>query len=240
MDEQELMSGVSPEAQPPVGEAEKMLSQSEVNALIARTKQASLAKARQEVEREYQQRMEQQQQASAPQRNESQDGSINPPSQAQADALYQQVQERFNRDMQERQLQYEVNNLANMYEAKVNHAKTQYQDFDEVTKGFDPGAFPNLIYLVAGMENAGDIVYDLLKDKRKLVYVNNLAQTAPQLAQAELAKLAQSIATNRTAVAEANQYATSEPLNPLTPSRVAGSNGKMTVSDLRAQPWLRG
>jgi len=229
MDEQ-VGSGATPEIQPPMGEAEKMLSQSEVNALIARVKQASVAKGRQEAEREYQERLEKQ----------NRDSEIHPPVQAQIDAALQQYEEKRNREMQEHQLRTEAANLASMYEARVSQSRSNYEDFDTVTKGFDPSNFPNLVYLVAGMENAGDIIYDLLKDKRKLVTVNDLARTAPQLAQLELARLSQSISANRAALAEAGQHSISEPLSPLTPSRVSGSNGKMSISDLRKQSYLRG
>jgi len=236
MDEQNLVSGVSPEIQP--APSEKMLSQSEVNALIAREKQAAAARARQEAEREYQQRAEQQQQAQQQTMQKQQGGEY--PSQVDADTIYQQVQERFNREMQERQFQQEMTNVANQYHAKMDVGRQAYSDFDDITKDFDPTAFPQLVYLVSGLENAGDIIYDLSKNASKLVTLNELAKTSPRMAQVELARLSQSISQNNMARQEAEQNPTSMPLSPLQPSRVPGSNGQMTVRDLRSQPWLKG
>ena len=230
MDEQ-LNGTAVPEIQPS-GSAEKMLTQSEVNSLVAREKQNAAARARQEVEREYQQRLEQ--------TRAQQPGQDSHPNQADADAIYQQVQERFNRELQERQFQQEVTQIANSYHARIEHGKKGYADFEEVTKDFDPGAFPQLIYLLSGMDNAGDIVYDLSKNPHKLSSLDHLAQRSPKLAQAELMRLGSSISQNNTARMDAEQNSVSAPLNPLIPSRVSGSNGKMGISDLRKQNWLKG
>jgi hypothetical protein len=235
MDEQILSSGATPESQQ-IAPSEKMLSQSEVNALIAREKQAALARGRQEAEREYQQRSEQ----ANMQAQQQQQEAPRAPSQADTDSIYQQVQERFNREMQERQFQTEMSNLADAYHAKMKTGRETYDDFDEVTKDFDPGAFPQLLWLVSGMENAGDIIYDLSKNPHKLAAIDSLAAKSVPMAQAELRKLSQSISHNSNAKNEYEQNPTAAPLNPLQPSRVSGSNGKMTVNDLRNQPWLRG
>lgn len=242
MDEQNLVSGAPPEMQQPAV-SEKMLSQSEVNALIAREKQGAAARARQEVEREYQQRAEQsqmQQQQQMQSQQMGQQGAARGPSEAEADAIYQQVQERFNREMQERQFQQDMTNVANSYHSKMDYSRKAYSDFDEVTKEFDPTAFPQLVYLVSGLENAGDIIYDLSKNPSKLATLDALAQRSPRMAQAELGRLSQSISQNSNARQEAEQNPTQAPLNPLQPSRVSGSGGQMTIKDLRNQPWLKG
>ncbi len=237
MDEQNLVSGAPPEMQQP---EERTFSQADVNALVGREKQAAAARARQEVEREYQQRAEQANaQKQMHSQQQEQQAMSHGPSQAEADAIYQQVQERFNREMQERQFQQEMTNVANAYHSKMDYSRKGYSDFDEVTKDFDPTAFPQLVYLVSGLENAGDIIYDLSKNPSKLATLDALAQRSPRMAQAELGRLSSSISQNSQARQEAEQNPTQAPLNPLQPSRVSGSNGKMTVSDLRNQPWLR-
>lgn len=240
MDEQ-MMGGAAPEMQAPAP-TEKMLSQSEVNSLIAREKQAAANRARQEVEREYQQRLEQmqhQQQAQGGGQGDQREHTG--PTQAEADSIYQQVQERFNREMQERQFQQEITNIANNYHAKIEHGKKSYEDFDKITENFDPGAFPQLIYLVSGIDNAADIIYDLSKNPNKLAAIDLLAQRSPKMAHAELMKLSGSISQNMQAKSENEQNPVSQPLSPLNPSRTsAGSNGPMSVSDLRGQKWLRG
>ena len=238
MDEQNLGSGATPEMQQPAM-SQRTFTQDDVNALIGKEKQMAAARARQEVEREYQQRAEQaqmQQQQMQAQNPEEPRG----PSQADADAMYQQVQERFNRDMQERQFENDMTNMVQSYHAKMGHARQSYSDFDEVTKQFDPTQFPQLTFYISQMENAGDIIYDLSQNPNKIATLDLLAQRSPQLAQAELHKLSQSIAHNSNARNEAEGNTSLAPLNPLQPSRVSGSNGKMTVNDLRNQPWLRG
>ena len=240
MDDQNLVGGAPPEMQQPEM-SEKTFTQADVNALVGREKQIAAQRARQEVEREHQQRAAQEhQQMQMQAQQQEQQRQSNGPSEADADAIYQQVQERFNREMQDRQFQQEMTNVANSYHAKMDYGRKAYGDFDEITKDFDPTAFPQLVYLVSGLENAGDIIYDLSKNPSKLATLDSLAQRSPRMAQAELGRLSQSISQNSNAKQEADQYSTQAPLNPLQPSRVSGSNGKMSVNDLRSQPWLKG
>ena len=218
----------------------KMLSQDEVNKIVGREKTKVADSVRQEMQEKHQREIEainaQQQQRNS---NVSRDSD--------ADTIYQQVQERFNRDqarlaqeMQERQTKEQMSQVANNYLQKVNQAKSGYEDFDEVTKTFDPTSFPQVTYLVAGMENGGDLVYELAKNPSKLVMIDRLAEKNPAMAHAELLKLSKSISDNRQAQSDSQNQNVSEPLDRLTPSRIAGSNGKMTISDLRNQPWMRG
>jgi hypothetical protein len=119
--------------------------------------------------------------------------------------------------------------------------KSTYEDFSEVTKDFDPVEFPQLIYLVSGIDNAADIIYDLSKrNPEKLAELQNLAERSPKLAQARLLKISRSISENRQALADEQSRNVSEPLDRLQSSRISGSNGKMGIGDLRKQPWLRG
>lgn len=158
-------------------------------------------------------------------------------------AIYQQVQEKFNKDRQaheEEQMRKELSNVANTYFSKVSQAKDNYSDFDAVTQDFDPSAFPQLALLIAGVDNGGDVLYDLVKNPQKLSTMNLLAERNPRLAQNELLKLSKSILDNRNAQAEAGNQSVAEPLDRLSPSRVSGSNGKKTIDDLRSESWLRG
>jgi hypothetical protein len=74
----------------------------------------------------------------------------------------------------------------------------------------------------------------------KLAGLDRLAERNPRQAQNELMKLSKSILDNKQAKNDAQGQNVSEPLNHLQPTRVSGSNGKMSISDLRNQPWLRG
>jgi len=93
---------------------------------------------------------------------------------------------------------------------------------------------------LSGIENAGDVLYDLAKNPSKLAQIDYMAQRSPKMAQSQLQSLSKSIADNKQAQVDAKGQNIAEPLDRLQPSRVAGSNGKMSVRDLRSQPWLRG
>lgn len=211
----------------------KSFSQEEVNRIAAQR----AARAAESVRREYEQRQKQELEALEAKRAEH---VAQTSREVDADVLYQQVQERFNREMQERQLKDQMTQVANNYLSKVAQAKNNYDDFEEVTKDFDPTAFPQLTFLLSGIENAGDILYDLSKNPMKLAGIDRLAERNPKLAQAELLKLSRSINENRQALAEAQMQNVLEPLDRLNPSRVSTNNGKMSIRDLRNQPWLRG
>ena len=233
MEEEQVLSAAL-EQQSPMDSAEKMLSTAEVKKIAAREKAEGIARGRREAEEQYKRQLEE-----IGQNQNQRNAEV--PREADVNAMYQQVQERFNKEMQERALQNEMSQIANNYLARVEAGRKNYNDFDEITKGFDPSAFPQLVYLVAGLENAGDIIYDLSKNPSKLVTLNALAEKTPEFARVELQKLSQSINSNREASQEASGQNVNQPLDQLQPSRVsAGNNGKMSIRDLRNQPWLKG
>lgn len=213
--------------------AEKMLSQSEVNKVVGRVKAEAEQKARRQLEEEYKRQLDEL-------RAKQEDSNKNQSRESSADAIYQQVQERFNIEMQQRQLEQQLSNVANQYISKVEMAKSNYDDFDEVTKDFDPTAFPQLIFLLSGIDNAGDVVYELSKNPLKLAALDRMAEKTPKIAHNELLKLAASINANKTAQNETRYDSVPAPLDRLTSSRSAGSNGKPSIKDLRAAPWLKG
>lgn len=223
------MSGSEPAQQ-------KMLSQDEVNKIVAREKGRAADSARREAEEKYQRDLE----ALNAQRVQQDQRNTQVPRDFDSNAMYQQFTERFNREMQERQLKEQMSQVAGNYLQNIAKGKAAYEDFDEVTGDFDPTAFPQVVYLLAGDPQAADVLYDLSKNPMKLASINSLAEKNPQLAKRELAKLSKSIVDNRQAQSEAQTQNVSEPLDRLQSSRVAGNNGKMGIKDLRSQPWLRG
>jgi hypothetical protein len=217
-------------------EEEKLLPQSQVNAIVQHAKEKAALKARREAEEEYQRKIEALNSSIQNQGNRNENVSR----EIDADTIYQQVQERFNQEMQQKQLEEHLSNSANQYLSKMNQGKEIYDDFDEVTKEFDPTSFPKLVYLISGIDNAADVIYELSKNSSKLVTLDILADKNPRKAHAELLNLSRSIAENNSARNEANSQSTPAPLDRLQPSRVSGSNGKMNTTDLRSQPWLKG
>lgn len=235
MDENQVIETV-PTLSDDMEQQEKMLSQSEVNKIVQREKIRAAQSAKREVEERYQRDLEaiQAQSQHQSQRNE------NIPREIDADAIYQQVQERFNAEMQQKQLEQNLSQVADNYLSKMRQGPEVYDDFEEVTKDFDPTAFPQLIYLVSGIDNAADVIYDLSKNPLKLAGLDRIAEKNPRQAHSELLKLSRSIAENRQALNDAGSQSVSAPLDRLQPSKVSGSNGKMGIRDLRSQDWLRG
>lgn len=234
MDENQVLDNADNQVQTDVAN-EKMLPQSQVNKIVQREKEQAALRARREAEEEYQRRLEElnASRQSQTQRNNTVSREVD------ADAIYQQVQEKFNQEMQQRQLEQEMSRVAQSYLSKMSQGRELYEDFEDVTRDFNPAEFPQLVYLVAGIDNAADVIYELAKNPSKLVTLDNLAQRSPKYAHAELLKLSRSIAENRQAAAEADAQTTPAPLDRLQPSRVSGSNGKKTISDLRALPRYR-
>lgn len=216
-----------------IPEQEKMLPQSHVDKIVKKAKYDVAQATKRELEEKYQRDLESLQ-AQQSQRNE------NVPRELDANAIYQQVQERFNEEMQQRKIKDEMDRVANSYLSKMEQGKNTYEDFEEITKEFDPTAFPQLTYLVAGIDNAADIIYELAKNPLKLAGLDRLAEKNPRQAHSELLKVSRSIAENRQAQAEENSNQVAEPLDRLSSSRISGSNGKLSIRDLRNQSWLRG
>lgn len=214
---------------------QKTLPVDKVNQIVAREKLHAANQARREVEAEYQRKMEEMQASQA--RNEPserRDVDVN--------SIYQQVAERLTRESQEKQLQAEMSHVANSYLMKMQQGREQYgEEFDRALADFDPSSFPKIVYLVAGMDNAADVMLDLAQNPMKLASIDSLAEKSPKTAQMELAKLAASITANKQALMDAENQKTPEPLNRLQPTTVSGGNGgAKSIKDLRSQPWLRG
>lgn len=215
-----------------------------MNKVVAREKARAAENGRREAEMQYQRELEALRQGSAQQEQRNAQVSR----EVDADAIYRQVQDKFDREqealkqkLEQQQFETQMSQVADNYLSKINSGKGAYQDFDSVTANFNPSEFPQIAFLLSGIDNAADVLYDLSKNPQKLAYVDQLAGKSPKFAQSELQRLSLSIKDNREAQANAQQqYNVSEPLDRLTPTRVAGNNGKQTVSDLRNQPWLRG
>jgi len=235
MDENQVLGDVDTAAMEQ-SEQEKMLPQSQVNKIVQHAKEKAAQSARREAEERYQRELEAIN--SQPQRQAERNESV--PRDVDANAIYQQVQERFNQEMQQKQLEAEMSRVANQYQSKMQMGRDSYEDFEEITADYDPTAWPQITYLVAGMDNAADIVYELAKNPLKLAGLDRLAEKDPRGAQAQLLKLSKSIAENKLAKSEEQSQSVAAPLDRLQPSRVSGSNGKQSIRDLRAQPWLKG
>jgi altronate dehydratase len=213
--------------------AEKMLAQSEVDRIVG----AAKAKERAQVDAYYRNMMGQQGQSGGM-------GGMPNPGFDKAQLIEEAtaaMQAKIDETRQAAELEAhkkQVDEVARTYLDKMKQGPTLYEDFTDVTKSFKPGKFPAIAIWAAQQDNTAAIIYDLAKNPQKLAQLQLLAVTDEELAVSEMTKLSQSIKRNEEAV---NQNVKSpQPLSKLKPSVVAGSDsGKMNVSDLRKQPWLR-
>lgn len=216
-------------------ETQKMLSVEKVNEIVKREKAAALEKGRREAAEQYQSMA-----GNAAQPSQGAQPNLN------VDEIYNQIRQKFMEDAQREQeekqqaaYQEEVKNVASSYYSKMNMGKSLYEDFEAVTSDFDPAAFPQLTFLIAGMENTPDIVYELAKNPQKLATIDLLANRDPKVAKKQLQKLAESINANKEALAKNPEI--SAPLSQLRPSPTAGvDSGKMGIRDYKKLPFLRG
>lgn len=214
---------------------EKMLSQSDVNKIVGRTRQEE----RERMEREFARRQQGQQnsatssaspQAQTVQQSQQGIGGMPAVDEDRVRQLYREEAERH---------AYEAmnNRVANDFVSKIDSAKNKYQDFDQVTEDLKIMNLPmNYVHIFNEFDNAGDMLYDLGKNPEKLGPIVPLFYD-PVLAKKALRKLSESIKANEAAL---QHKPANQPLSQVTASPTGVDSGKSTISDLRKQPWLRG
>lgn len=218
---------------------EKLVPQSEVNDLVGHAKARGAEQARRQAEAEFQKKLEAMQ--AQKQLDKQVAGSSGEDArQIDADAMYQQVRERLNEEMRQKQIESHMRQIADAYEAKISAGNELYDDYKDVMQDFDSAAFPQVVYLVANMDNAAEVMYDLSKNPSKLSVIDSLAHKSPQLAQRELQKISKGLAENRAALAEEARNQTNDPLDRMQSTTRNNGNGPMSISDLKSQDWLKG
>jgi len=204
---------------------EKMVPQSRVDHYVQDAWHRGYSKANSEREK-------QQPQQSNVQANNHED--FDAKLEAKLNEKLQAIQDKAVRDQQEMQWQ----SLANDFAQKIPNARAKYQDFDQKLEqigGFN--SISHLIPAVNSLDNATDIVYELINNPSKIGNITSLAQLNPQLAIAELQRLSQSLKRNDEAK---NQRYPDEPLSPLSHSNTGKDSGSNTISDFKKADWLRG
>ncbi len=146
--------------------------------------------------------------------------------------LRQSFQENAEARAQE-ELQKQAEQISNSYKAKMSAGKASYDDFDEVTADFKPENFPNLVWLVDKMDNAHDIMYELMSNPNKLATVVVMSERDPHAALNMLTKISTSIKTNQAAKAADKDVA--PPLGRLTSSsQTTGQDtGELSMNDMK-------
>jgi hypothetical protein len=232
MNDELMGTDVAPETA--LQKQQQMLSQDEVNKLVGAAKAQAAAHERSKAEAEFKQKLAelQQQKAFAEARGED-TKEIN------AERLYQEVTERMQSELQKKQLEEHFQAKSNAYLSKMENAKKDFEDFETVMGDFNPREFPQLVYLVSDMDQAGAVMRELMKDPKELAAIDYLAKTSPRQAQNALKKISDSIMMNNQVMSYEQKAQTKAPLDRLSPTATTTGNGRMSISDLRNQPWMR-
>ena len=216
----------------PSGEAakqEKMLSQKEVQRIAAKEKRAGYESGRRAAIEELQR---QQAQSEVP--AQSNGGSMG--------GIAQHSQEDIRQMIQQEAMKMSNLALAQKIEqnflSKVDLARQKYDDFDDKYSALNIEQHPNLVLWMDGLDNVGDIVYDMASNPEKVANIMMLANSGfPALAQQKLAQLSASIKANEAAKKQPTAQA---PLSQIQPTGIGADNGLNDVSDFRKASWLRG
>ena len=146
--------------------------------------------------------------------------------------LRQQFQENAEARAQE-ELQKQAEQISNSYKTKMAAGKASYDDFDSVIADFKPENFPNLVWLVDKMDNAHDIMYELMSNPNKLATVVVMSERDPHAALNMLTKISTSIKTNQ--AAKASEKDVQPPLGRLqSSSQTTGQDtGELSMNDMK-------
>jgi hypothetical protein len=223
--EQGSSNNDAPAAQPetPAAPVEKMIPQSQVNKIAAREAHQAAERAKREAYEEFQRQQPQNNQAQVekPQNIGGMNNAHDP----------EQIRKLIREEAYRISTQENANRIAQNFESKMDAAKEKYADFDEKYAALNIEQHPELVLWTQGMDNVGDVMYDIASNPTKVAQVLMLARGGfPQLAQQELHKLSASIAANEAAkkVPEVP-----EPLGQVKPSNIGADSGDMSVSDFR-------
>lgn len=220
----------------------KAMSQEQLNKIIAARAARAAENATQKANAEHARELE---------ALRSQMNSMGGMQQQNPEDIVKQVEENILRNFEARQAQEEqqrkiaeARQLADSYFSKMeqfiaNSDDDIAKDFESVMSDFDPSAFPDIVRVVAGMDNAAQVMYELNKSPNKLIMVDSLAKKSPAMAKAQLAKLSESINFNESA--QKAQGKASPPLMHDKSSVQAGADdGVKTVSDFKRMSFLKG
>lgn len=211
---------------------ERTFRQSEVNELIGRVKHETEQKV---LRRQQESNQNQANSYRHDDGNSRQSNSLNEDSiRRMAAEEAQRLRDNWLADAQSRNEQeYAQRTVSNFWD-KVNQGKTKYDDFDKVTGDIEYSRFPNVVQLLAEhLDNSGDVLYDLGKNRLKLSQLEQLAQLSPRDAIVEAKRLSESIRNNEEA---SKMRQPNAPLSQQRPSYVGTDAGStLSMRDLKAK-----
>lgn len=207
---------------------ERLFKQSELNEIVKKVKHAAVE--------DYKRLSTQQpeyasQKYSEPSRNASDQRSHESEIRRLAAEEAQRLRDEWLADAKQRSEADSAQKIVNNFWNKVAAGKESYEDFDAVTGDIEYPNFPNVVQILAEhLDNAGDVLYELGRDRFKMAQLEMLAERSPKDALTQARRLAESIKNNKSS---ANARQSREPLNQMRPSQSGADSGVMSVGDYR-------
>lgn len=222
-----------------VEEIDDRLDRKTVSKIVERERQKAYAKARKEAIMELEQQQAQQQE---PQQSHQSQGMA--PSMGGMQGMSHQDIEALIAQQVPRHLQEQINNvknehLVNSFVSKMEAAEQKHPGLQEKLGMLEYGdpSTRKLVEMVTQLDNAGDIMHELLENPEKMSNLFPLIDKQPRLAMHKLQSLASSITQNQ--VAQEQHQSAKDPLSQIKPSQNAGvSDGNMSVSDF-SRYWMQ-
>ena len=204
------------EAATSVAPTEKLLTQSEVNALIGRARLEGKEVALREA------------------------ASQAPASSQLSEEKFREIaQQEAMRAQQEQAQKFAVKQLVAQFSSKLEAATEKYPDIKEKVSELDLSTMPEIVHYANSVENTADVMYELANHPEKAVSIAALASMGnTNLAMRQMQKLSNSIKKNQEAAA--NIKVPSDPLTQISPSNIGGDDGKASLAQLKKMSWARG
>lgn len=211
---------------------EKMLSQSEVNRLIGKTKDESYQRGAQDALSRFQQS-----QQAEPAYQQQQPAMQQAPQHVQhvggiPQLTDEQLRAKIIEENQKLEQYKSYQGLVNSFVSKIEAGKNKYEDFDNVAKDLNLPQIPAIWQAAERFDNPADIVYHLGKNPGKLAQLLTVAYS-PELVKRGMQEISDSLKQNEAA---GEQKQPNAPLSRPTPSNVGMGNGDKTLS---AQDWKK-
>lgn len=224
--ENELNNQVVESQQPEVEQQEKMVPQSQVNAIVQREKAYVAEKAAREAEervrREYEERQ--------PKATNAQNQGYS------ADDIRELARKEYEEDNRRKQAEHERRRREEFVE-QISRTYTEKMTGKEVPEGFAPEDFPEIVTLLSQSEFRDDmheIIKEIASNENKLASIDYLSKkNSPAAAIAGLRKVQKSIKQNQEALN--NKPNVRQPHSQLKPSNVTMNIpvGDMGISDFK-------
>lgn len=210
--------------------AEKMLPQSEVDRIAGRRAQEAATKAVEAYKRQQADSVQHSQQT-----HQSTGEFLNEERiRKMAGEEAQRLRNEWVQEAQTRAETETAQRIVRTFYDKIATGKDKYDDFDKVTSTVKLERFPNTVQMLAEhVDNSGDVLYELSKNRSKLAQIEQTAEKFPEEALWDLQRLSESIKSNESV---ANRKQPNAPLSQQRPSNIGtDSGGVLSIRDLKAK-----